>query len=196
MTRATGCTSARLVEPRLQTDTLAEVLYARALPGRDPLKPPRGIRQPETAWSATTTAYHSSIAATDTGEPVASALRQGDGESNQYPTAASLFSMVGVASAATTAEASQSANLAWKATRKTVVPPRRQARAVLRAVKDASRRDDAVTSPLARPSLTAPPRVARSHGRSAPGNGPDSPTRKCPPETPLLRRTKRERAAT
>ena len=79
---------------------------------------------------------------------------------------------------------------------RTVVPPRRQARAVLRAVKDASRRDDAVTSPLARPSLTAPPRVARSHGRSAPGNGPDSPTRKCPPETPLLRRTKRERAAT
>jgi transposase len=79
--------------------------------------------------------------------------------------------------------------------RKADGPSRRQARAVLRAVKDASRRD-AVTSPSARPSLTAPPRVARSHGRSAPGNGPDSPTRKCPTETPLLRRTKRERAAT
>ena len=78
---------------------------------------------------------------------------------------------------------------------RTVVPTCRQPRAVLRAVKDASRRD-AVTSPAARPSLTAPPRVARSHGRSAPGNGPDSLTRKCPTETPLLRRTKRERAAT
>ena len=74
-------------------------------------------------------------------------------------------------------------------------PSRRQARAVLGAVKDASRRD-AVTSPAARPSLTAPPRVARSRGRSAPGNGPDSPTRKCPMETPLLRQTKHERAAT
>jgi transposase len=74
-------------------------------------------------------------------------------------------------------------------------PSRRQARAVLGAVKDASRRD-AVTSPAARPSLTAPPRVARSRARSAPGNGPDSPTRKYPTETPLLRRTKRERAAT
>jgi transposase len=74
-------------------------------------------------------------------------------------------------------------------------PSRRQARAVLGAVKDASRRD-AVTSPSARPSLTAPPRVAHPRGRSAPGNGPDSPTRKYPTETPLLRRTKRERAAT
>ena len=74
-------------------------------------------------------------------------------------------------------------------------PSRRQARAVLGAVKDASRRV-AVASPPARPSLTAPPRVAGSHGRSAPGNGPDSPTRKCPTETPLLRRTKHERAAT
>jgi hypothetical protein len=78
---------------------------------------------------------------------------------------------------------------------RTVVPTRRQARAVLRAVKDASRRD-AVTSPSARPSLTAPARVAHTRGRSAPGNGPDSPTRKCPTETPLLRRTKRERVAT
>jgi hypothetical protein len=78
---------------------------------------------------------------------------------------------------------------------KTAGPSNRQARAVLRAVKDASRRD-AVTSPSARPSLTAPPRVARSHARSAPGNGPGSPTGKCPTETPLLRRTKRERAAT
>ena len=43
-----------------------------------------------------------------------------------------------------------------------------------------------------RPSLTAPPRVARSCGRSAPGNGPDSHTRKCPKEIPLLQRTKRE----
>jgi transposase len=74
-------------------------------------------------------------------------------------------------------------------------PSRRQARAVLGAVKDASRRD-AVTSPSARPSLTAPPRVAHPRGRSAPGNGPDSPTRKYPTETPLLRRTKCERAAT
>ena len=74
-------------------------------------------------------------------------------------------------------------------------PSRRQARAVLGAVKDASRRD-AVTSPAARPSLTAPPRVARSRGRSAPGNGPDGLTRKWPTETPLLRTTKRERAAT
>jgi transposase len=79
--------------------------------------------------------------------------------------------------------------------RKAAGPSRRQARAVLRAVKDASRRD-AVTSPPARPSLTAPPRVAHTRGRSAPGNGPDSPTRKWPTETPLLRRTKRERAAT
>ena len=78
---------------------------------------------------------------------------------------------------------------------KTGVPSRRQARAVLGAVKDASRRA-AVTSPPARPSLTAPVRVARSRGRSAPGNGPDSPTRKWPTETPLLRRTKHERAAT
>ena len=79
--------------------------------------------------------------------------------------------------------------------KKDIGPSRRQPRAVLGAVKDASRRG-AVTSPSARPSLTAPPRVARSHGRSAPGNGPDSLTRKCPTETPLLRRTKRERAAT
>ena len=78
---------------------------------------------------------------------------------------------------------------------KITVPARRQARAVLGAVKDASRRDT-MASPLARPSLTAPPRVARSQGRSAPGNGPDSLTRKCPSATPLLRRTKRERAAT
>jgi hypothetical protein len=74
-------------------------------------------------------------------------------------------------------------------------PSRRQPRAVPGAVKDASRRD-AVASQGVRPSLTAPPRVAGSRGRSAPGNGPDSLTRKCLPETPLLRRTKRERAAT
>jgi hypothetical protein len=74
-------------------------------------------------------------------------------------------------------------------------PSRHQARAVLGAVKDAARRD-AVTSPVARPSLTAPPRVARPRGRSAPGNGPGSLTRKWPTETPLLRRTKQERAAT
>ena len=114
---------------------------------------------------------------------------------HQYPNCSLAFSMAAVVSAATTAKAFQSANHAWKATREEVVPSRRQARAVLRAVKDASRRD-AVTSPSARPSLTAPPRVARSHARSAPGNGPDSPTRKCPTETPLLRRTKHERAAT
>jgi transposase len=77
----------------------------------------------------------------------------------------------------------------------TAGPARRQARAVLGSVKDASRRD-AVISPGARPSLTAPPRVTRPRGRSAPGNGPDSRTRKSPMETPLLPRTKQERAAT
>jgi transposase len=71
------------------------------------------------------------------------------------------------------------------------VPSGREARAVLGTVKDASRR-----GAVAAPSLTAPPRGAGSRGRSAPGNGPDSLTRKFPPETPLLRRTKRERAAT
>jgi transposase len=79
--------------------------------------------------------------------------------------------------------------------RKASGPSRGQARTVLGTVKDASRRD-AVASQEARPSLTAPPRGARSRGRSAPGNGPDSLTRKSPAETPLLRRTKRERAAT
>jgi transposase len=79
--------------------------------------------------------------------------------------------------------------------KKSADPSRRQPRAVLGAVKDASRRD-AVASQGARPPLTAPPRGAGSRGRSAPGNGPDSLTRKCPPETPLLRRTKHERAAT
>jgi hypothetical protein len=74
------------------------------------------------------------------------------------------------------------------------VPSGREDRAVLGTVKDASRRS-AVASPKTRPSLTAPPRDARSRGRSAPGNGPDSLTRKSPPETPLLRRTKQERAA-
>jgi hypothetical protein len=74
------------------------------------------------------------------------------------------------------------------------VPSAREDRAVLGTVKDASRRS-AVASLKTRPSLTAPPRDARSHARSAPGNGPDSPTRKSPPETPLLRRTKQERAA-
>jgi hypothetical protein len=74
------------------------------------------------------------------------------------------------------------------------VPSGRDDRAVLAAVKDASRRS-AVASPKTRPSLTAPPRDARLRGRSAPGNGPDSLTRKSPPETPLLRRTKQERAA-
>jgi transposase len=74
------------------------------------------------------------------------------------------------------------------------VPSGHEHRAVLGTVKDASRRS-AVASTKTRPSLTAPPRDARSHGRSAPGNGPDSLTRKSPPETPLLRRTKQERAA-
>ena len=74
------------------------------------------------------------------------------------------------------------------------VPSGREDRAVFGTGKDASRRS-AVASPKTRPSLTAPPRDARSHGRSAPGNGPDSLTRKSPPETPLLRRTKQERAA-
>ena len=70
------------------------------------------------------------------------------------------------------------------------VPSGREARAVLGAVKDASRR-----GAVASPSLTAPPRDAGSRGRSAPGNGPDSLTRKYAPETPLLRRTKQQRAA-
>jgi len=78
---------------------------------------------------------------------------------------------------------------------KTVVASRRQPGAVLGAVKDAARRD-AVASPRARPSLTAPVRGTHAHARSAPGNGPDSPTRKCPSETPLLRRTNQQRAAT
>lgn len=70
-----------------------------------------------------------------------------------------------------------------------------EARTVLGAVKDASRRS-AVASQGARPSLTAPVRGARPNGRSAPGNGPGDLTRKCQLETPLLQRTKRERAAT
>ena len=78
---------------------------------------------------------------------------------------------------------------------KTVVASRREPGAVLGAVKDAARRD-AVASPRTRPSLTAPVRGARGQGRSAPGNGPDSLTRKCQSETPLLRRTKQQRAAT
>ena len=77
----------------------------------------------------------------------------------------------------------------------TATASRRQLGAVLGAVKDASRRD-AAASQRARPSLTAPVRDTQAHGRSAPGNGPASLTRKCPSETPLLRRTKRERAAT
>jgi transposase len=71
------------------------------------------------------------------------------------------------------------------------VPSGHEAGTVLVAVKDASRR-----GAVASPSLTAPPHGARSNARSAPGNGPDSLTRKSPPETPLLRPTKRERAAT
>ena len=70
------------------------------------------------------------------------------------------------------------------------VPSGREARAVLGAVKDASRR-----GAVASPSLTAPARDAGSRGRSAPGNGPDSLTRKCSLETPLLRLTKQQRAA-
>jgi transposase len=80
-------------------------------------------------------------------------------------------------------------------TSKAVVASRRQPGAVLGAVKDAARRE-AVASPRARPSLTAPARGAAAHGRSAPGNGLDSLTRKWPSETPLLRRTKQQRAAT
>ena len=74
------------------------------------------------------------------------------------------------------------------------VPSRPAARLASRAgaVKDASRRASAVASP----SLTAPTRDAIGRGRSAPGNGPDSLTRKCPSETPLLQRTKRKRADT
>lgn len=77
---------------------------------------------------------------------------------------------------------------------KTVLSSRRQPGAVLGAVKDASRRD-AMASPKTRPSLTAPAPGAHRHGRSAPGNGPNSLTRKWPSETPLLRRTKQQRAA-
>ncbi len=74
------------------------------------------------------------------------------------------------------------------------VPSRPAARIALRAaaLKDAARRANAV----APPSLTAPTRSANGHGRSAPGNGPDSLTRKSPLETPLLQRTKRKRADT
>jgi hypothetical protein len=77
----------------------------------------------------------------------------------------------------------------------TLMASRRQPGAVLGAVKDASRRD-AVASPRARPSLTAPAHGTHKHGRSAPGNGPDSPTRRWPSKTPLLRRTNQQRAAT
>ena len=77
----------------------------------------------------------------------------------------------------------------------TATTSRRQPGAVLGAVKDAARRS-AVASPAARPSLTAPARGTTAHGRSAPGNGPASLTRKCPSETPLLHRTKQQRAAT
>jgi transposase len=80
-------------------------------------------------------------------------------------------------------------------TSKTVVASRRQPGAVPGVVKDASRRD-AVASPRARPSLTAPLRGTHAQARSAPGNGPDSLARKWPSETPLLRRTKQQRAAT
>ena len=75
-----------------------------------------------------------------------------------------------------------------------VVPSRPAARLAPRAgaVKDASRREDAVAAP----SLTAPARGAMRQGRSAPGNGPDSLTKKYPLETPLLKRTKRKRADT
>ena len=45
-------------------------------------------------------------------------------------------------------------------------------------------------------SLTAPARDAIGRGRSAPGNGPDSLTRKCQTETPLLQRTKQKRTDT
>ena len=74
------------------------------------------------------------------------------------------------------------------------VPSRPAARLASRAgaVKDASRRASAVATS----SLTAPARDATGRGRSAPGNGPDSLTRKCPLETPLLQRTKRKRADT
>jgi transposase len=75
------------------------------------------------------------------------------------------------------------------------VPSSCEARTALGPVKDATRRK-AVASPVARPSLTAPARGAGSHGRSAPGNGPASLTRKCQPGTPLLQQTKRKRADT
>jgi hypothetical protein len=46
------------------------------------------------------------------------------------------------------------------------------------------------------PSAWRRARCTHAHGRSAPGNGPDSPTRKWPSKTPLLRRTNHQRAAT
>ncbi len=91
---------------------------------------------------------------------------------HQYPDGVGWrFSMAAVALAATTAKAFQSANLAPPTA--TGRPPARPAVGLAPCSglpRYASRRD-AVTSPLARPSLTAPPRVARSHARSAPGNG-------------------------
>jgi hypothetical protein len=80
--------------------------------------------------------------------------------------------------------------LADRGTRTRSSPSEHEPGTVLGAVKDVSRR-----GAVASPSLTAPAHGARSRGRSAPGNGPDSLTRKCSPETPLLRRTKQERAA-
>jgi transposase len=74
------------------------------------------------------------------------------------------------------------------------VAPRPAARVASRTatVKDASRRASAVASP----SLTAPARNPMARSRSAPGNGPDSLTRKCPLGTPLLQQTKGQRADT
>ena len=74
------------------------------------------------------------------------------------------------------------------------VSPRPAARVASRTatVKDASRRASAVASP----SLTAPARDAMARSRSAPGNGPDSLTRKYPLGTPLLQQTKGQRADT
>ena len=82
---------------------------------------------------------------------------------HRYPTAAWLFSMVGVASAATTAKASQSANLAWKATRedRRSTPPSGSRRAQGRQGRFAPRRrgdlafGEAIPdSPSARRALT------------------------------------------
>jgi transposase len=70
----------------------------------------------------------------------------------------------------------------------TASPPARGPSTTLRAAKGGG-------LSRVRPSLTALPPEAGDTDRSAPGNGPGDPTRKCQSETPLLRRTNTQRAA-